>query len=146
MRYAIAYVSRKRESVTEMEVRSILENTCKFNNENDVTGLLIYSEGFFFQLIEGEKDLVKEIYNNKILKDSHHKDIISFVATEISKPAYDGFYCDNKASRWELHASKLKIYLDHIKVLESHDRNAVIEVLNKFFPGSDLENLKDNSH
>lgn len=127
-----------------MEVRSILNDACEFNDKNDITGLLIYSEGNFFQLIEGEKELIKELYYDKIRKDPRHNNLISFVETDITKPAFDGFYCTKEASRLSVNRSKLKIYFDHIKVLDHTNRKAVLEVLKSFFPDSEFDKLKEN--
>ena len=110
MRYAIAYVSSKNSSISEAEVHTVLKNSCNYNNKNDITGLLVYSEGNFFQLIEGEENIIKELYYNTIINDPRHKNIISFVETEIHNSAFDGFYCDLEESRWDVEPSKLKVY------------------------------------
>lgn len=58
MRYAISYVSSAIEGLPDREIDRVLYQTKTFNNENDITGLLVYSEGNFFELIEGEAQMV----------------------------------------------------------------------------------------
>lgn len=56
MRYAICYVSTASPGLTDAEIKKMLETAEKNNSRNDVKGLLLYSEGNFFEIIEGNKD------------------------------------------------------------------------------------------
>lgn len=78
MRHAISYVSSKRDYVTNEEIHKLLHQTYTYNNAHNIHGLLVYSEGSFFELIEGEKENIKNLYYDKIEKDPRHKDIIKF--------------------------------------------------------------------
>lgn len=52
-----------------------LKNISRFNNMIDqITGLLIYSEPYFFQVLEGNKELVERTFE-KIKGDKLHNDI-----------------------------------------------------------------------
>jgi len=55
MRYAIVYVSTASNELKDEEIQNILSSSNTWNNKNDITGLLLFSEGNFFQIIEGEK-------------------------------------------------------------------------------------------
>jgi len=55
MRYSIVYVSTASKDLEKKEIERTLNSSKTWNNENDVTGLLLFSEGNFFQIIEGEK-------------------------------------------------------------------------------------------
>lgn len=55
MRYAISYVSTAKKSLSETEIRQILNDSENNNNKQNITGLLLYSEGNFFQIIEGDQ-------------------------------------------------------------------------------------------
>ena len=133
MRYAVAYVSNLSASVSNKEIDRILSQAEQYNNQNDLTGLLIFSEGNFFQLIEGERNKVEGLYS-KIVKDSRHGNVIKFVEKEIHLPAYNGYYCDKVNERYEMDQHKFKIYVDHLKVLDLSSRKAVMRVLQTIFP------------
>ncbi|WP_231896427.1 BLUF domain-containing protein [Gramella sp. MAR_2010_147] len=62
MRYAISYVSTAIRNLNDQEIKNILASSEKSNNENNITGLLLFSEGNFFQIIEGRKEDINELY------------------------------------------------------------------------------------
>ena len=60
----------------------------KLNNKTlGITGLLIFSDGNFFQIIEGEEAVVKMTFE-KIKKDPRHFNIIKMLDKEIMNPAF----------------------------------------------------------
>lgn len=134
MRYAISYVSSAIEGLSDKEIDRVLYQTKTFNNENDITGLLVYSEGNFFQLIEGEVEVVKDLYYNKIEKDSRHHNIVKFLEKKITEASYDGYYVDKVTSRFEIDRSRMETYINYIKVLKPSVRKPVLKVLESFLP------------
>ena len=64
--------------MTERELKKLLESSRLNNLKHHVTGVLIYFEGDFLQILEGMPEDVDRIFN-KILKDSSHKDITKIV-------------------------------------------------------------------
>jgi len=56
MRYAISYVSTATKDLKQNEIEKILYSSEKQNNIDNITGLLLFSEGNFFQVIEGKKE------------------------------------------------------------------------------------------
>ena len=77
--YQVAYWSRNRiaggpHAVTE-SVRSILA-TSRCNNINlGITGVLLFSQGYFAQLLEGARPAV-ELILDRIMRDRRHDDIV----------------------------------------------------------------------
>lgn len=60
---------------TDHEVLNQILQTARVNNQQlGVTGMLLYSEGSFVQLLEGEEEKVKEIFD-KISQDPRHYNI-----------------------------------------------------------------------
>lgn len=75
MNYAICYVSTAKNSLEPNEVVEILDQTEVRNNQIGIRGFLIYSEGNFFEVLEGEEKMIKELF--LIIKnDARHKNII----------------------------------------------------------------------
>ncbi len=54
-------------------------------------GLLIYSDGNFFQILEGEKEIVKMMFE-RIKKDSRHHNIIKMLDKEIMQSAFSEYH------------------------------------------------------
>lgn len=64
--------------MSENELLELLEFARINNKANDVTGVLLYSEGTFMQVLEGEKENIEKLF--KIIElDSRHKNIIKLV-------------------------------------------------------------------
>lgn len=87
MRYVISYVSTQIKELDPSEVVQILHETETRNDKFGVNGLLVYSEGNFFEVIEGEKQMIKELYRH-ILDDERHKDVILLFQKEVHKPLF----------------------------------------------------------
>ena len=73
--YEICYRSFAKEGITDAEVEDILQTSRRNNEKYAITGCLIYHEGVFFQLFEGSKDVVLNLYEN-ILKDERNFDLM----------------------------------------------------------------------
>ncbi len=73
--YRIIYLSSATTKFTSKEIISLLNASRKRNEVNEITGLLLYSDGNFLQIIEGEKKAILKLYS-KISIDSRHKNII----------------------------------------------------------------------
>lgn len=58
MRYAYSYVSTAKSSLTENDLKHLLETAIKKNNSQNITVVLLCSDSNFFQLIEGEEKKV----------------------------------------------------------------------------------------
>lgn len=91
MRHAICYVSN---STIEHEEAVELLNFCQHRNEElDIKGVLLYSEGNFLQILEGEKEIVQDLFE-KIKEDSRHYGIMQLVGRDIKRGSFDGYKVD----------------------------------------------------
>jgi diguanylate cyclase (GGDEF)-like protein/PAS domain S-box-containing protein len=72
--YTVIYVSKASESITDDELKQILNFARKNNSELGVTGFLIYNKGYFLQLLEGRQDSIDELLG-KIVDDQRHNDV-----------------------------------------------------------------------
>lgn len=76
--YQVAYISKntvdKNQSDVKNEIKDILNVARKNNKELGITGALLYSGGYFCQVLEGEKDKVEKLIKT-IQSDNRHKEI-----------------------------------------------------------------------
>lgn len=128
MRYAIAYVSSADPVLSPEDVSDIFKKTMIYNKARNINGLLLYSESNFFQLIEGEEKIVKELYS-KIERDPNHKNIIKFLEKPIPKPSDGGYICENITESTECKESQRTKFLSFIEILDSSSKNAVKQVI-----------------
>lgn len=128
MRYAISYVSTASIDLQEQGVNDIMNETNEFNKGNKITGILLYNERNFFQLLEGDKKVIQDLYK-KIIKDSRHQDIIKFLEKPVSRPAFDGYMTDFITDTNKYDQSQLKHYLHYIEVLEPESQKSLKRVI-----------------
>lgn len=77
----LLYVSTADHIMQETELQNILEQSRKYNGSNNVTGMLIYSNGAFMQLLEGDPEEITSLYA-KISADPRHEKIIKIYERE----------------------------------------------------------------
>lgn len=131
MRYALSYVSSAARGLDDSEIFEILEKSENENNQKDITGLLLYSEGNFFQVLEGEKDKISDLYK-KISKDSRHFNIIKLFEKPIKQEVYDGYKSDFISEDRRYSTSTFKYYENYIEVLDGPSQQAVSNILKAF--------------
>ena len=73
--YCIVYSSSATELFDDQALVELLQVARKNNRTNNLTGMLLYSDGVFLQALEGAKEKVQEIYKI-ISRDPRHKGII----------------------------------------------------------------------
>jgi hypothetical protein len=71
--YQLIYMSTATHLLTDDELQALLEQARLNNAKYDITGLLLYHEGRFMQLIEGPEDAVRKLYSY-IEQDARHAD------------------------------------------------------------------------
>jgi class 3 adenylate cyclase len=71
----ITYISRISQPLSAKEIETIKINSSQNNMQINITGLLVYFEKLFFQIIEGDDKEVDQLYQ-KIKKDPRHSDIL----------------------------------------------------------------------
>ncbi len=76
--------SKAKKDITPAEISDILETSYKFNTENDITGCLLYHNGEFIHLLEGEQKKVQELYS-KVVFDNRHTDVSKLIQNPIEK-------------------------------------------------------------
>lgn len=91
--YQLVYVSQAtfnddQQSSVRPEVSRILLQSRKNNPVLDVVGALYYKNGYFFQVLEGIKDNVENLYA-KILKDPRHKNSKILASKTIERSGFN---------------------------------------------------------
>jgi hypothetical protein len=90
MTYRIIYSSVSSTPMQLEELEDLLEQAQGNNSRNGITGALVYVDGFFLQVLEGEKDSVQELMQT-ISKDFRHETVTVLQAGEIAAAAFSGW-------------------------------------------------------
>ncbi len=70
----LIYVSESARPMTADDLEELLEETRSRNDDCRITGMLLYKNGRFMQLLEGEEEDVVKIYRS-IERDDRHKEV-----------------------------------------------------------------------
>lgn len=73
--FALAYVSSAVHPFSTIELQDLLQISRADNSKLGVTGMLLYKDGNFMQVLEGDQKIVSEL-SAKIQKDRRHKGVI----------------------------------------------------------------------
>lgn len=128
MRFAISYVSTANRDLNQNEVTELLDQTEIRNNNEGVNGLLIYSGGNFFEVIEGEKSKIKELFKN-IEVDLRHRNIMMVFEKEIDKPLFEDNDANFISENTQHREMKVENFLYYIKDLDESTQKAVKNIL-----------------
>jgi len=83
----LIYVSSASQEMSEENLLFLLEQSRSRNKRQNVTGMLLYAKGNFFQVLEGEKSDVEEIYE-AIENDGRNKGNIVIEKKDISERTF----------------------------------------------------------
>ncbi|RQP22456.1 BLUF domain-containing protein [Piscinibacter terrae] len=86
----LIYASRAAEAVTPESLAAITKTSRNHNLVQGITGVLIFSDGVFLQLLEGGRDAVSALYN-AITHDKRHKDVVLLSYDEIGERRFAGW-------------------------------------------------------
>jgi hypothetical protein len=86
----LVYVSTAKRLMNDQELLDILIKSRSENNAHSITGMLLYSQGTFIQVLEGEKENVDRIFK-KIELDTRHKNVIKLINGLIKERNFPGW-------------------------------------------------------
>lgn len=78
----IVYISSAEHPFTDEEFAEMLAAIRKNNEQNGVTGMLLYKDGDFIQVIEGEEPVLTPLFK-KICQDKRHYSIVEMMRKPI---------------------------------------------------------------
>ncbi len=80
------------DDLTESKILELLDQSRQKNHSNDITGILLYNDGIFCQLLEGDSDAIGELFE-KISNDSQHSHVSIVLDHEVDERLF---------SNWEM--------------------------------------------
>jgi len=90
MLYELIYRSTAKSKLTEQDFKNILTTARNFNESQNITGCLLYHEGQFLQLLEGEFQVLLDLYD-RIKKDPRHRDFLLLHMKETQYRVYSNW-------------------------------------------------------
>ena len=85
--YSLTYVSSATRPLRPPDLRRLLDQCNKTNQAAQVTGMLLYKDGNFMQVLEGPEARVRSAYA-KIGRDGRHHGLITLLQGPIEERAF----------------------------------------------------------
>lgn len=83
----LVYVSLAARPMTDADLSDLLATCRKNNRKKEITGLLLYRDGFFMQALEGEETVIDELYTH-IRNDQRHSDVLLICKEAIAERSF----------------------------------------------------------
>lgn len=83
----LTYASTANQEWSSDKLLELLEQARTNNGAKNITGMLLYSKGTFFQVLEGEEETVEDLYRT-IEKDPRHKNCTLIEKLNITERAF----------------------------------------------------------
>jgi hypothetical protein len=127
--YHLSYVSTACDSLRFDQIKEILDESRSNNSGQHITGMLIYCNKHFFQILEGDKESVEELYA-KITCDPRHDNVIKLHA---------GFVPYRQFENWNM---GFKSYNKELKPLDNFNTEEFYGFVKSKLNGSNAVSLK----
>lgn len=134
----LIYVSNRSENCTEKEIQKILVSCEKNNPPLNITGVLLYSDTKFIQLVEGRYDTILGLYD-KLKTDGRHEQVRMISCGPIEEKAFPSWHMGSR-KMVEGEVEFLtdindvdKITFDNLLKGKEENGERVLKLLRKFF-------------
>ena len=92
-------------------LNDIAEVANKLNKIDNITGILCYGNGYFFQCVEGTEQALTNL-KNRLLVDDRHKDLKIFDFSSIDERRFEGWSLRSiTLERWMVNEPRLKTFM-----------------------------------
>jgi hypothetical protein len=83
----LIYASSADSKMRDTDLRAILDRARTVNSELDITGILLHTEGSYFQVLEGDAEAIDSLYA-KIAHDKRHTNVVLIVREPIASRSF----------------------------------------------------------
>ncbi|SEO04592.1 Sensors of blue-light using FAD [Mucilaginibacter gossypiicola] len=108
----LVFISTAKKLMSDDELLDLLQSARLKNTENNITGMLLYGEGTFMQVLEGEKEDLQRVYNY-IQADKRHRNIIVMLTGMLNERIF---------SKWSM--SFASVNADVLEMIEGYSNPA----------------------
>ena len=98
--HQIIYLSSSREYLSPEQINELLSKSREKNLKNNITGVLLYFDRDFLQVLEGPKHAIQELFE-VIKKDERHTGILTVFNKETTKKHFPEWNMGFASSNYE---------------------------------------------
>ena len=127
----VIYISSATSLMSDDDLSLLLNQARKNNRYLNLTGMLLYCEGSFIQVLEGQKDTLENLFA-RILRDSRHRNCQLLLRNPIETRLFEDWYMGFKSISHQ-QFEDLPGYVDFFGDCPIPDRGAAaLELLSNF--------------
>ncbi|MHA6279037.1 BLUF domain-containing protein [Salinimicrobium sp. CAU 1759] len=131
MKHVICYISSATKNFNDIEVEDLMDKWQEQNSKLDIKGILLYSEGHFFQVLEGEKKSVLSLFQ-KIQQDARHTSVIQVLGKDVNRGSLDGYVVEHlKGARYSK-PEVIGMYCGSVKGMDPRIQEQIKVILKSF--------------
>lgn len=112
-------------------IESLYLKTKANNQKNNITGILIYKNRNFFQILEGDETVIDTTYSI-IRKDPRHKNIFKVINTTMPERIFEDYNCGFTIINNDKGLESLNDYLEWLRTAENKIANKIIIMVENF--------------
>ena len=129
---AICYISNFARDLNKHQIADLIKTVNINNRKEEITGILIIRNKQFFQILEGDNDVIDRMYK-KIKSDNRHTTIIKLLDITIDGRIFND-YNSGEFEVFQRYADlkKLYLYFNWIKKAEYLPANGIIKLTTNF--------------
>ncbi len=83
----LVYVSLATQEMSDDHLKTLLKKARAKNESLEITGMLLYRDGFFMQALEGDQDDIEDLFD-VISEDKRHRDVTLIYKKPIKQRAF----------------------------------------------------------
>lgn len=145
--FGLVYLSRASIDFSSQQLQELVKKSQQHNQKLEITGMLLMSDGYFFQLLEGEEEFVSRLFN-VISEDKRHQDVHVLFSGNLVKrycPNWSMMLLVNEAITPEQTQDKVNGLLSLASQNYQHKDQLVSDLFCRFMTVRQLEEFKENS-
>jgi len=132
--YFLIYLSTASIPLTDQQLSDILTKSRINNSKQDITGLLLYHDGSIIQVLEGDKEIVQNLYAI-ISNDTRHAGAISMLEGESEQRNFPDWSMGFKSisnQDWAPFTGYFALNRSELQPKLNTDNKSIITVINSF--------------
>jgi len=134
MDFCIVYLSSSTDLLSQEELSNILQKSRLKNASYNITGVLLYFNGSIIQVLEGEEEKVKSLYN-VISRDQRHYQIIPLYMQNVPERSFDSWSMgySTLTAREFSHIKEIAPVVKNPYAQDTGNQNVVLDLLKTFY-------------
>ena len=127
----ICYISDSMNNESLKNLEDLYLKARTNNSKNNITGILIYLDRNFLQVLEGEEEIVDDTFK-KISTDSRHKNIFNIIDTTTEQRIFEDYNFGFTTINDKKELTNLVEYLNWLKNADCNCATKVIKMVENF--------------